>query len=249
MTIKLKYMFVIVSGLILSACTQTVDMYFYSDESWKVSSRVVLDKLELQVMNWADDQIGDMDLPIQTDELVGGLTEGGLETLRSQYANVGIDFRWSGFGNTHSFIARGQTFEQFEKLIPGAIAVTKDAEDRYHLQADFTEAMLAASMFYHLDITLHADKIYSSNAVRQRGGTAQWTNPSTIDVVFSPTSSFPWGVLLAVCGVGLLGIIPFFVFAGKKKCPSCGKRVSKKSEYCTNCGVMMGGGSVGRNYF
>jgi hypothetical protein len=66
-------MFVIVSGLILSACTQTVDMYFYSNGSWKVSSRVVLDKLELQAINWADDQIGDMDLPIQTDELVGGL--------------------------------------------------------------------------------------------------------------------------------------------------------------------------------
>jgi hypothetical protein len=190
-----------------------------------------------------------MDLPIQTDELVGGLTEGGLVTLRSQYANAGIDFRWSGFGNARSFAARGRTFEQFEKLVPGAITMTKDAEDRCHLQADFTEAMLAASMFYHLDISLHAGKIYSSNAVRQRGGTAQWTSPSTIDVVFAPTSSFPWGVLLVVCSVSLLGIVPFFAFVGKKKCSSCGKRVSKKSEYCTNCGVMMGGGSVRGNYF
>jgi hypothetical protein len=95
-------------------------------------------------------------------------------------------------------------------------------------------------MFYHLDITLHAGKIYSSNAVRQRGGIAQWTNPSTIDVVFAPSSKFPWVILLALCGVGILGAIPFFILAGKKKCPSCGRRMSKKAEYCPNCGE--GGG-------
>lgn len=245
---KLKYMFVIVFGLVLSACSQTVDVYFYSDESWKVSSRLVLDKLELQAMSWADNQLAGMDFPIETDELTAGLTEGGLETLRSQYASMGIDFRWGGFGNTRSFTARGQTLEQFENLVPGAITMTKDAEDRYHLQADFTEAMLAASMFYHLDITLHAGEIYSSNAVRQRGGSAQWSNPSTIDVVFAPSSLFPWGGLLPVCGVGLLGAVPFFVFANKKKCPSCGKRVFRKSGYCAHCGGMMGDGSSG-NFF
>lgn len=242
---KLRYVITLLSALILSACSQTVDVYIYSDESWKVSSRLVMDKLELQGMEWADKQLADMDLPIETDELTAGLTEGGLEILRSQYASVGIDFRWSGFGNTRSFTARGQTLEQFENLVPGTITMTKDAEGHYHLQADFTDSMLAASMFYHLDITLHAGEIYSSNAVRQRGGSAQWSNPSTMDVVFAPSSSFPWGIFLPVCGVGLLGAVPFFVFANKKKCPSCGKKVSRKSEYCPHCGEIMGGGSGG----
>ncbi|MBL0344126.1 MAG: zinc-ribbon domain-containing protein [Anaerolineales bacterium] len=46
----------------------------------------------------------------------------------------------------------------------------------------------------------------------------------------------------------MLGAIPFFALANKKKCPNCGKRVSRKSEYCTNCGEMMSGNSVGGNY-
>jgi hypothetical protein len=234
---KFTHLLMIVSALILSACTQTADLYFYPDESWKVTSKMTVDEFEKYLGNSVDEIFQEMELPLELKELAGGLSEGGFETLRSYYANQGIDFRWSSIGNTYSFTTKGRTLEQFDNLVPDVLTITKEEEDHYHLKADFTDAMLIASIFYHLDITLHAGEIYSSNAYRQRGGTAEWRNPSTIDVVFSPSSPIPWGVLLAVCAGGLLITIPFFIFSNKKNCPSCGMRVSRKSDHCENCGM------------
>lgn len=243
-TSKLKRILILASAFILSACTQTADIYFYADESWQVSSKVTMSEFEQTLLDTFDQQLADLNLPIQSSEFKNALTEGGLDVLTSQYAAAGIDFSWRKFGSTYSYTAKGQTLAQFEKLVPGVFTITKEAEDRYHLKADFTEAMPLAAAVYKLELTLHATEIYSSNAQRLRSGTAQWTNPSTIDAVFAPSSKFPWGVLLTLCGASVLGAIPFFALAGKKKCPSCGKRISKKSEICPKCGDTLIGGWI-----
>lgn len=248
LTMKLKHILILLAAFLLSACSQTVDIYFYSDESWKVSSKVVLDKLELQAMDLADQYLQDAELPFSTQQLADGLSDGGLEALRAQYANAGIDFRWSGAGTVRSFSARGQTLSQFNNLLPGVVTITKEAEDQYRLSAEFTEGMIIASPLYHLDITLHAGKIHSSNAFRQRGGSAQWTNPASIRAVFSPASTFPWVILLVIC-LGVSALVPILMFAGKKKCPQCGKWISKKNEYCTHFGEVIDGSSSSGDYF
>lgn len=225
----------IVSGIILSACSQTADVYVYADETWKVSSKVTVDDTGL--FDSLDQQFNDTGLPEEIKALVGGGSESSFEGLRSYYANQGIDFRWSKLGKSYSLTVKGRTLDQFESLVPGVVSLKREEGDRYHLQVEFSDAMMLASFFYHLDITLHAGEIYSSNAYQQHGGTARWSNPSKIDVVFSPSSPFSPGIFLAVCGAGLLITIPFFVLANKRKCPHCGSKISKRSTYCMNCGM------------
>mgnify|MGYP000221112749 CR=1 FL=1 len=246
---KWIYALIIVPALILSACSQSADIYFYSDESWKVSSRITFDRVDLQVIKLLDEQLKELNLPVSTDQIAGGLSESGLEMLRSQYASVGIDLRVSGVGSSRALTARGKTLDQFNRLLPGVMTVTQESEDRYRLQAEFTEGMILTSAVYHLNINLHAGKIYSSDAVRQSGGSAQWINPPRIDATFAPITEFPWGILLGVCAAGLLAAVPFAALYGKQKCPNCGRRVSKKAEYCPNCGEPMEGTSSGGNYF
>lgn len=216
-------------------------MYFYADESWKVSSRVVLDKTEQAIFNLLDEQLQQFEipLPISTTELAGGLSDKGLEALRAQYASVGIELTFSGFGNSRSLTAKGKTLDQFNHLLPGGMTVSKEAEDRYRLQAEFGDEMIAAAMFYKLEIRLHAGKIYAADvAARQRGSTVGWSNPPRIDVTFAPASSFPWWALIS-CLIPLLIIPPAIALSGKKKCPHCGKRTSKKAEYCPHCNESM----------
>ncbi len=235
MKIKLNPILMILSVFIISACSQTADIYVYSDETWKVSSKVIVD--DTGFFDSIGQQLNDTDLPDEIKALVGGSSESSFEALRSYYANQGIDFRWSKLGESYSLTARGRTLDQFENLVPGVLSLVREEGDRYHLQAEFSDAMMLSSIIYHLDITLHTREIYSSNAYQQRGGTARWSNPSKIDVVFSPSSLFSPGIFLAVCGAGLLITIPFFVLANKRKCPHCGRKISKRSTYCMNCGM------------
>jgi len=248
----LRYILILLASFILSACSQSADIYFYSDGSWKVSSRVVLDRTEQAIFNLIDEQLTQFDipLPVSTVDLAGGLSDRGLEALRAQYASMGIDLRVSGFGSSRSLTATGKTLDQFNQLLPGVVTLSKDAEDRYRLQAEFGEEMIAAAMFYKLEIRLHAGKIYSADvAARERGSTASWSNPPRIDITFSPASPFSFGWILAICGAGLFAVIPFAFITNKRKCSNCGKRVSKHADYCPHCSEPMGGTSSGGNYF
>jgi hypothetical protein len=134
-----KHLLVIVLlAILLTACSQKADIYFYPNESWRVSTSLRIDSVILQLTSHLVEQEISEYLPFDLpDEMLDEDTYlgMGLNTLVAQYERQGINARWSHSGGTYRLTAKGQTHAQFAQLIPGAITLTpvEGEENQYHL--------------------------------------------------------------------------------------------------------------------
>ncbi len=237
--------------VLLSACTQTLDMTFKHNESWRLESEFQYDEELLNLFGdmagWAIGEGLGVPVPSVNVSDAIGLLEYTFELAKQQFAAQGIQFNWHRAQGRITFDFRGDSFVQFNQLAPGAFSIEEVGDGQYHLTMGFlTLGDIAPSLgdletltggLFSNTVTLHVGKIISSNANLVRGGTATWYNPTQVDVVFTPVSS-----ILPAClwGLGALVLIAGIVFiasrAGGRRCPMCGARVGKKAEICPNCG-------------
>ncbi len=240
-------------AILMAACSQKADIYFYPNESWRVSTSLKIDpeilQIASQVIAHGISQYLSFDLPdkILDEDIYIGM---GLNTLVSQYESRGIDARWSHSGRTYFLSAKGQTHSQFKQLIPGAITLipVDGEENQYHLYIYIGDWTVTAVALFKQTITLHAGKIISSNAAEAHGGTAIWRNPTEIDVIFTPAnSSIPPTCFWATGGLALMAAIVVLVLSQRgQRCPMCGARASRKVEICPKCGLILSTGSIGK---
>lgn len=192
---------------LLTACSQTVDIYFNPDDSWKVKSRLVFSPGEMlvfrEVIQEFLEELTDGAIPstlLQVDDW----SDPALDLLQAYYANEGIDFRWRNTINGYTMEAEGNTFEQFEKLLPGSITVERLDDERFRIHAEFGDLNVFAAMVFKQTIILHNVEILESNAPRQNAYTAVWSNPRDIDVVFQYSDFSPSVVAALICGILLI---------------------------------------------
>lgn len=261
---KLKHFAImIIAGLILSGCSQTADLYFYADESWRYDTRIQYDAglidLFSQGISMAIGSEFGITLPAPGSSSAMDAMGILFNAVKTELRKQGIDFNWRRSGDTFLITARGDSLQKFNQFSSGMAGITALGDGQYRLEMDvvtleelepslgeyreLTDALFAYSF------TLHAGRIFSSDADEQTGSRAIWHNPGQITAVFTPAALFPWGIAIPVCGVGSLGAIPFFALAGRKKCPGCGKWGSKKREYCPHCGEAMRSSMLDENYF
>ncbi len=232
----------IIFGMFLTSCNQSVDLYFYPDDSWQAKSNLTFSQIEKQTIELLDDGFANLVSEALETELPINLSVSNdafsavFDALIVYYADQGIDFSWRGGSGNFSFIATGQTLEQFERLLPGSISLKKVEEGRLHLNINLTEINSYAAIVYHQEITLHAGEIVSHNAPGSMGvSSVTWQNPREIDAVFSPITPSSWKIILWICGILLLALIPIVFYANRPRCPSCRKTVPKNVESCPYC--------------
>lgn len=235
--------------LFLAACREETDLYFYTDQSWKVQSALTVDRAIVDMMLGTGGMAVGSELGVsvpasmlESDNWIGL----SYDWIVAEFRNQGLDAEWTQRSNTYLLTVKGERFTHLPALSEGLILLepVPGMGNRYHLQMepiDIGEMDQQLAMFglvYERGLTLHAGRIIDSNATEVRGGRAIWRNPGLVDIIFEPASPFPAPVVLTLlCGVSLIGTI---ALAGRKlggkPCPSCGKRVHKGSETCPNCG-------------
>jgi len=195
----------------LTACTQTVDIHFNSDESWKVKSHLNFSAQEKILFRGV---LQDFLMEITQEAVPSQILQvddwpaPAFDLLKAYYANEGIEFRWQKLFNSYNMEAKGRNLEQFESLFPGAIAIEKLEDDHYHLNINLGEFNMFAAMAYKQIITFHGSEIINSNAPKQTSNTAVWNNPSEIDVTFKVGDSVPsWAI-------GLVIFLVLLIFVG-----------------------------------
>ncbi|WP_345343773.1 hypothetical protein [Candidatus Villigracilis affinis] len=210
---KLKHIFMFVSGLILSACNQTVDLYFYTNESWRFDTQIQYDEGLIDVFGQAASvAIGsEFGIPMVVPNASGAMDVMGifLNLAKTELRKQGIDFNWRKADDTFIINVKGDTLQKFNQFSSGMAEITVLGDGQYHLQMDVLTlgelnpslgeySELTNAMFTYT-FTLHAGHIYSSNADEQSGTKAIWHNPSQIDVVFDALFTNPVGVFYWLC--------------------------------------------------
>lgn len=237
-------MIIVLLEILLTACNLKADIYFYPNESWKVNTT---NQIDPGIFHIADQIIGGFIsdyLPFGIPDAIldkETYLEMGLDALVNQYGSQGINARWSQNGETHILTAQGRSHPKFVQLIPGVIKLTPVVRqnNQFHLYISIGGWNISTAAFFQHTFTLHKGRITSSNAVEVQGGTATWSNPVEIDVVFTPAcSSIPlaciWmmgGLVLAAGGVALA-----FSLRGQPF-PMRGERATCKAEGCAKCGM------------
>lgn len=253
LTMNLKHILILMSALFLSTCSQTVDLYFYANESWRFNTQIQYDEGLIDLFGQATSiAIGsEFGFPMVIPKASSAMDVMGVffNLAKTELRKQGINFAWRKAKDTFIINIWGDTLQKFNRLLSGKTEITALGEGKYHLQMDaitldkldpsLEEYSELSDALFAYTFTLHAGHIYNSNADEQTETKAIWYNPSQIDVTFAPSLPFNSGVLMAVCGIGLLVTIMFFMNANKKKCPSCGKWVPRKIEYCADCGAPM----------
>ena len=197
----------------ITACTQTVDIYFHPDESWLVKSRLNFSTQEMMLFRGVIQdflvEITQEAIPsqmLQVDDWPGP----AFDLLKAYYANEGIEFHWKKFFNSYTMQAEGRSLDQLESLLPGAIAIEKLEDDQYHLNINLGEMNMFAAMVYKQTITLHGGEIINSNAPASNN--AVWNNPNEVDVTFKVRSlPFSLSLMFGVVIILILVAIMFFV--------------------------------------
>lgn len=250
--IKKNYLVIIILlfSIVLTACSQDIDMFIYSDETWQVESRLELEPSAMNIVTRIiDKDFIESVLPIEIETLedvtsVTGLVEFLLDELMSSYREKGIDGGWNkknarGTKVAYELKLEGQSLSQFEKLLPeDMITLSSQGEDQYHLHMPLGKVNTFSQLAYKQTITLHAGNIISSNDSKQKGKTATWQNPSEVEVVFQPKSQISslWWWLGGAFFIVLLVVIIRSKSGSKRRCPTCGAKVPRKAEFCTECG-------------
>jgi hypothetical protein len=246
----------VVLSLLLSACSQKVDLYFESDQRWRAELALTVDQAVLDTIM----QFGGMGLTEGLDlpELPSSILESdtwigmALDMLVREWENDGIQSHWTQAGNTYTIFLNGEGYAQLQSALFDAITVVKvdDSPETYQFTYSFGVpdedlAVLATGLLeYENIVSVHAGHILDCNGCEISGGVATWRNPGTVQVTFtpSPSFSFPWQILLVI--LGLLVVIAIVVFAVSRAsgatCPQCGKRIRKGQDVCPNCGGFVG---------
>lgn len=249
-----------VFSLILSACREETDLYFYTNRSWKVESALTVDKALIDLfMGVGGMTLGsELGIPIPSSVLQSdNWISLAYDWMVNMYRNMGLDARWRQRSNTYILTVKGDDFNHLpgvrEQLI--ILEPVAGTDGQYHLYmetlalggnmgdlGELQEINQQLSMFgfgYERVVILHAGRIIRSNADEVQGGRAVWRNPATVDVVFVPASPFPTPLVITfTCLLSVIGVISLALRGrfGGSKCPTCGSRVRKGQDICTNCG-------------
>lgn len=261
--IKNYMLFLGVFALILTGCREETDIYFYTNQTWKLESALTVDKALVDLfMGVGGMAIGSelgVSIPsnlLQSDNWINL----SYDWIVNQYRAQGLDARWRQSSNTYIIIVKGADYGQVPGVSTGMIILEPVAgtDDQYHLQmqalniadmgelGEMNDQLSMLGFGYERAVTLHAGKIILSNADEVRGGMAIWRNPGLVDVTFEPARPFSTPILFTfLCMGSVIGTITLAVKAkgfGGVQCPNCGKRARKGQEICPDCGGYLGSG-------
>ncbi len=239
-------------ALILTACREETDFYFYTNQNWKLESALTVDKAVLDLLMGAGGMAIGSNLGIPVPDTIlqsENWISLSLDWIVSEYRNQGLDANWRQRSNTYTLSVKGGRFSDMPGVAMGLITLEKvsGTDDQYHLQmqalnldmGEMEQGIMALpGLGYDRIVTLHAAKIIQSNADEVSGGKAVWHNPGLVDVVFEPANPFPLPILFIFLCLGGISIpISLAVKGlGGSKCPACGRRVRKGQEICPHCG-------------
>ncbi|MBK6647473.1 MAG: zinc ribbon domain-containing protein [Anaerolineales bacterium] len=237
-------------SLIMTGCREETDLYFYTDQSWKVETALTVDEAIMDLaMGVGGAAVGsEFGVPIPGSLLESENWIGlSLDYIVAEYKNQGLEAKWRKSTNTYTLTVEGERYSNMPGASLGAIILEplSGTEDQYHFRMETPDMgdlndLALPGLRYDRVITLHAGRIIQSNAYEVNGGTAIWRNPSgEVDAVFVPASPFPAGLVFTILCLGsMIGAISlgFNKFSGSVKCPNCGKRVRNGLEFCSHCG-------------
>ncbi len=237
-------------SLILTGCREETDLYFYTDQRWKVETALTVDEAIMDLaMGVGGAVVGsEFGVPIPDSLLESeNWVSLSLDYIVAEYKNQGLEAKWRKSSNTYTLTVEGERYSNMPGASLGAIILepVSGTEDQYYFRMETPDMgdlndLALPGLRYDRVITLHTGRIIQSNADEVNGSTAIWRNPSgVVDAVFVPASPFPVGFAFTVlCFGSMIGAISlgFSKFSGGLKCPNCGKRVSKGLDICPNCG-------------
>lgn len=249
-----KFLLVLgIFSLFLAGCREETDLYFYTNQKWKVESALTVDQAILDLFIGVGGMVvgSELGVPIPDSMLESENWIGlSLDWIVTEYQNQGLDARWRKNSNTYTLTVKGEQFAVLSGVSTGLITLVPvlGTDGQYHLQmetldlGDMDSELSTFGLGYERVITLHAGRIVQSNADEVRGGTAIWHNPSLAEAVFEPSNPFPLQILFTFLCFG--SIIETITLASRRfsgnSCPTCGRRVRKGQEICSNCGGYVG---------
>lgn len=235
-------------SIILVACNQEIEVMFSNDQAWNMRMEISYDPQLLETVEMAIPFLLEaMEVDKNVSPNLTGVDQYAMETsldlIAAQYRNNGIEMRWHRASErssetTYVVDLHGQSYTQFEQIIPEAITLKEQAPNQYHLHIILGEENQYLGIIFQQKITIRAGKILSSNAHELQGNEAIWYNPTEINLVFEPMNPFqqilPWlggGLALLLIAIGFGRLI-------RKRCASCGSPIPRQAEYCPNCGAI-----------
>ena len=210
------------------ATTSKTNITFYSDEYWQV--------------------ITDLTYEAQTVQSIGSMIDTALEQRVNELKAQGMSASFSGTktdggGMKYRLTLSGQGFALLNSAVFSSKAQIQLDKTTNPQQITFSYAPptgFGSSLALFNTYSLSGSKIVSSNGSIS-GGTVTWINPTvTMQATLTPAARLDWlPLLLIVGGVGVLGIVIFFVIDRVRgsKCPDCGAKIPRGAEYCPECGV------------
>ncbi|MBI5823894.1 MAG: hypothetical protein HZB18_07705 [Chloroflexi bacterium] len=239
-------------SLILTGCREETDLYFYTDQSWKLETALTVDEAIMDLaMGVGGAVVGsELGVPIPDSLLESENWIGlSLDYIVAEYRNQGLVAKWRRSSNTYKLTVEGEGYSNMPGVSLGAILLEPVAgtEDQYHFRMETSDMgdlnnFALPGLRYDRVITLRVGRIIQSNADEVNGSTAVWRNKDVVDAVFVPASPFPAGLIFTLLCVGsMIGAISlgFNKFSGGVKCQNCGKRAHKGQEICSNCGEFL----------
>lgn len=248
--------------ILLSACSQVVDMTFTKEGSWTVSNSFTYQESYGDLAGGLFDAFG---LDIGGGDTINAASQTGMDMMmnliRTPLREVGINLDYeqkNSDGNIiTSIVMSSEKFESFNKLYSsmGVTPITITPEGYYNFQMDYagmneqlfsmlglgemTEYAQYLNYLTDYELRINTGKVITSNADEVKGGVAIWQNPTYVDITFMPKGmggSFNFlYILIPLLVIGLIVGIVFLVKPKKVFCPSCGQQVSAKSGSCPSC--------------
>lgn len=230
---RIRFFFVtVVFAVWLSACTTgalsiDVEVTLARSETWQAQVEIIYSPQEIQ--------------------LLGAQIDQGFATLLAQWEAQGIEASLKqkdlDNGNViYTLKASGQGYAQLNAaLFDGTAQISSDISVNPP-QINFSYAPYGSffSLALSRNFTLNGGEILSSNGSPVSKGTVTWFNPlDTMQATLTPTAPFHFGPLLAVVGGVLVLLFGAVRAGGRKRCWNCNARISRRAEFCTECGVAM----------
>ena len=252
---------ILIMSILMSACSQTTDLYVYANDSWKIDSQIQYDEGLIDLVGRAISAVigSELGILIPIPRASSAMDMMGIifNVLKTEFRKQHIEFTWQKTGDTFALEFQADTTRKLDQMTRDFASLLKLEDGSYHLQMeilDFSDLdpslegyeEILMSVFDYT-FTLHASQIIESNADQETRNKAIWYNPNFIDVVFKPISPFPWNVLGSVCGgIFILSLSIYLIQVNRKRpCPTCGARISRRHDFCDECGMgIQGNGYV-----
>ncbi len=220
--------FILIIALLLSACSQEIDLTLQTDQKWEFETEIslnlgLLPEFDFNIVKW-------FGIGVDTGEVMKVALEIGFDQMINYYQMQGLEASWkkplSVFSedDTYRIAIEGQGWDQLARLTEfdpalfgqaqgmaapihlSTISVTDIGNDQMHFLYELPEDPWGLRNLSPMTYRLHGSKIIDCNGCSISGGTATWVSPyGAIEAVLIPASPMPQFVTIGLITSGAGG--------------------------------------------